>query len=165
MHFIQRKQFSKTNVTSHAFQQISGLKIFPECFRGPLKTLWRATCGRQACSWTTLMYLMQDRNIYLYSCIACESQSFKRVFYLIQIFVITGGPLERRARGNCPIAPPLNLDLSTSNYIHEEEGKYIIICVNWYQMFATNISNSSQSITNFFSCVQARKAVNKFFAI
>jgi len=40
MHFIQRKQFSKTNVTSHAFQQISDLKIFPERFRGPLKTLW-----------------------------------------------------------------------------------------------------------------------------
>jgi len=35
MHFIQRKQFSKKNVTSHAFLQISGLKIFPECFRGP----------------------------------------------------------------------------------------------------------------------------------
>jgi len=41
MHFIQRKQFSKTNVTSHAFEQISYFKIFPECFRGPLKTLWR----------------------------------------------------------------------------------------------------------------------------
>jgi len=42
------------NVTSHAFQQISDLKIFPECFRGPLKTLWRAICGLRACSWTTL---------------------------------------------------------------------------------------------------------------
>jgi len=31
MHFIQRKQFSETNVTLHAFQQISDLKIFPEC--------------------------------------------------------------------------------------------------------------------------------------
>jgi len=32
MHFIQRKQFSETNVTLglHAFQQISDLKIFPE---------------------------------------------------------------------------------------------------------------------------------------
>jgi len=45
MHFIQRNQFNETNVTSHNFQQISGLKIFPECFRGPLKTLWRATFG------------------------------------------------------------------------------------------------------------------------
>jgi len=36
MHFIQRKQFSETNVTSYAFQQISDYKIFPECF-------WRAT--------------------------------------------------------------------------------------------------------------------------
>jgi len=40
MHFIRRKQFSETNVTSHAFQQISDLKIFPECVRGPLKTLY-----------------------------------------------------------------------------------------------------------------------------
>jgi len=38
-HFIQRKQFSETNVTLHAFQQISDLKIFSQCFRGPLKTL------------------------------------------------------------------------------------------------------------------------------
>jgi len=30
MHFIQRKQFSETNVTLHAFQEISDLKIFPE---------------------------------------------------------------------------------------------------------------------------------------
>jgi len=111
MHFIQRKQFRKTNVTSHAFQQISDLKMFPECFRGPLKTLWRTTCGPRACSWKILIYLMQHRNIYLHSYIACESQSLKGVFYLKQIFVITGGPLERRARGNCP--PPLNPDLVT----------------------------------------------------
>jgi len=42
------------NVTSHGFQQISDLKIFPEYFPGPMKTLWRATCGPRACSWTTL---------------------------------------------------------------------------------------------------------------
>ena len=48
MHFIQGKQFSKTNVTSHVFEQISDFKIFPECFREPLKTLWRATCGPHA---------------------------------------------------------------------------------------------------------------------
>jgi len=55
--FIQRKQFSETDATSHVFQQISDLKILPECFRGPLKTLWRATrgpvvgphCYRQCC--------------------------------------------------------------------------------------------------------------------
>jgi len=36
MHFIiHRKQFSQTNVTSQAFQQISDLKNFPACFRGP----------------------------------------------------------------------------------------------------------------------------------
>jgi len=56
MHFIQCKQFSETIVTSQAFQQISDLKCFPECFRGPLKTLWWVTCGPRACSWTTLFY-------------------------------------------------------------------------------------------------------------
>jgi len=45
MHFIQRKQFRETMATLHASQQISDLKIFPECSRGPLKTLWRAACG------------------------------------------------------------------------------------------------------------------------
>jgi len=40
MNFIKRKQFSEANVISHAFQQISDLKIFPECFPGPLKMLW-----------------------------------------------------------------------------------------------------------------------------
>jgi len=47
-HFIQRKQFNETNITSHAFQQISNLKIFSECFRGSLKTMCRAICGQQA---------------------------------------------------------------------------------------------------------------------
>jgi len=50
MHFIQRKQFSETNETSPAFQNISDLKIFPECIRGPLETLWLATGGSRACS-------------------------------------------------------------------------------------------------------------------
>jgi len=35
MLFNQRKQFNETNVTFHAFQQISNLKIFSECFRRP----------------------------------------------------------------------------------------------------------------------------------
>jgi len=54
MHFIQHKKFSETNVTSHVFQQISEFEDFSECFRRPLKTLWRTTCDPQACSWTTL---------------------------------------------------------------------------------------------------------------
>jgi len=55
INFIQRKQFNETTVTSHAFQQVSNSKIFSECFRGPLKTLWRATAfSPRACSWTTL---------------------------------------------------------------------------------------------------------------
>ena len=104
MHFIQRKQFRKTNVTSHAFQQISDSKMFPECFRGPLKTLWRATCGPRACSWTILIYL-QHRDIFLYSCIVCESQSLKGVFYLKQIFVITGAPWIVGPGAIAPVAP------------------------------------------------------------
>ena len=47
--FVQHKQFSEATVTSYAFLHISDLKIFPECFRGPLKTLWLATCGPRAC--------------------------------------------------------------------------------------------------------------------
>jgi len=39
-HFIQHKQFSETNVPSHAFQQTLDLKIVSECFCGPLKTPW-----------------------------------------------------------------------------------------------------------------------------
>jgi len=29
MHFLQRKQFSETNIISRAFQQVPDLKIFP----------------------------------------------------------------------------------------------------------------------------------------
>ena len=47
MHSTQRKQFNVTNVTTH-FQKISDLKICPECFRGPLKTLWLVTHGPRA---------------------------------------------------------------------------------------------------------------------
>jgi len=54
MHFIQHEHFNETNVTSHAFPLISDLKVFPECFCGPLITLWGATCGPRACSWATL---------------------------------------------------------------------------------------------------------------
>jgi len=120
MHFIQRKQFSKTNVTLHAVELISDLKIFPECFGGPLKTVWRDTCGPRACSWTTLIYLMQHRNKDLYSFIACESQSFKRVFYLKQILVITEGALGAEGQGQLPPLPhPLNPALvPTSWHFH-----------------------------------------------
>ena len=50
--FSQLKQFSETNVTSYAYQQISDLQTFPECIRGLLKPLWRATCGPWAYGWT-----------------------------------------------------------------------------------------------------------------
>jgi len=48
VHFIQRKQFNDRNVNSHNFKQISELKTFPDCFRGPLKVPWRATRGSRA---------------------------------------------------------------------------------------------------------------------
>jgi len=35
VHFIQQKQFNDRNVNSHNFKQISELKTFPDCFRGP----------------------------------------------------------------------------------------------------------------------------------
>ena len=57
----------------------------------------------------------------MYSCISFESrQFFKRMFYLKQINVLTGAPLERRSRGNCPCCfPPLNPDLETPRpYFH-----------------------------------------------
>ena len=37
MHFVQRKQFNETNVTSYAFQQISNLKFFLNASAGHLK--------------------------------------------------------------------------------------------------------------------------------
>jgi len=53
------------------------------------------------------MILNATSNIELYSCISFESrQFFKRIFYLKQINIITGAPLERRVRGNCPRCPP-----------------------------------------------------------
>jgi len=58
---------------------------------------------------------MQHRNLELYSCISSESWQFgKRAFVLKQISVITGDPLERRARGNClHCRPPFNPALPT----------------------------------------------------
>jgi len=34
-----------TNIYCNKLVETSDLKIFPECFRGSLKTLWRATIG------------------------------------------------------------------------------------------------------------------------
>jgi len=54
--------------------------------------------------------------IELYSCIASESQkSFKRVFYLKQVSVITGGPLAVRGLGKLPPLPPLNPALDSGS--------------------------------------------------
>jgi len=38
------------------FEELSDLKNFPEYFRRPLTTLWRATCGPQAASCPPLFY-------------------------------------------------------------------------------------------------------------
>jgi len=37
-----------TNIYCDKLEEIADLIIFSECFRGPLKTLWRATCGPRA---------------------------------------------------------------------------------------------------------------------
>jgi len=47
---------------------------------------------------------------------------------------------------------------STSNCMYwTKEGKYIIIYINWYQMFVTKISNSWQSIKSFFYAFRQAK--------
>jgi len=51
MHYIQRKQFNVTNLTSHN----PDIKISTECVRGPLKMLWRATCGQRAINCPSLV--------------------------------------------------------------------------------------------------------------
>jgi len=48
---------------------------------------------------------MQHRNTDLYSCKASELQFFKRVFYLKQIIVITGGRLGEGAGAIAPVSP------------------------------------------------------------
>jgi len=50
---VKMKQVSvqvspNTNIYCEKLEELSDLMIFPECFHGPLKTLWRATCGQQA---------------------------------------------------------------------------------------------------------------------
>jgi len=50
----QAIQRDKCNFTR--FSTKFRFEYFSECFRGPLKTLWRATCGRRACTWATLLY-------------------------------------------------------------------------------------------------------------
>jgi len=35
-------------------EEISDLIVFPECLRGPPKTLWRATCGLRAANYPPL---------------------------------------------------------------------------------------------------------------
>jgi len=37
-----------TTIYCEKLEEISDLMIFPEYFRGSLKTLWRATCGPRA---------------------------------------------------------------------------------------------------------------------
>jgi len=59
---------------------------------------------------------MQHRNIDLCSCIASESQFFKRVFYLKQIIVITGAFCSGGPGTIAPVAPPL-IQLCPSGYL------------------------------------------------
>jgi len=41
-------QSFSTNICCGKLEEISDLKIFSECFSGPLETLWRATFGLRA---------------------------------------------------------------------------------------------------------------------
>jgi len=44
IHFIRRtNSMRQMKLILYTFQQISDLHIFAECFRGPLKALWRPT--------------------------------------------------------------------------------------------------------------------------
>jgi len=50
---MEKKQVSvqvsfNTYIHCDKLQEISDLKIFPECFCRKLKTMWRATCGPRA---------------------------------------------------------------------------------------------------------------------
>jgi len=64
------------------------------------------------------MILNAHRNVELYSCISLESQRFfKRIFYLKQIIVITGGPLRAEGPGQLPPLPPLNPGLTPPDAI------------------------------------------------
>jgi len=54
----QANQCDKCNLTH--FSKFSDLKIFPECFRGPLKTLWQATCGPWVANSPLLLYSINN---------------------------------------------------------------------------------------------------------
>ena len=43
-----------TKIYCNKLEEISYFKIFPECFRGPLNTLWWTTCGPRAANCPTL---------------------------------------------------------------------------------------------------------------
>jgi len=51
---------------------------------------------------------------------------------------------------------------STSSCIREEEGKYIIICINRYHIFATNVSNSDSPSQRFFHAFRQAKLSKSF---
>jgi len=55
-------------------EEILGFKIFPECFRGPRKTTWRATFGPRAANCPPLPYAYIKRSIKkCRQCYACFS--------------------------------------------------------------------------------------------
>jgi len=68
-------------------------------------------------------YSLQHRNTDLYSCITSESQFFKGVFYLKQIFIITGCPLGVRGLGQLPHLPPLDPALSAGAFTNQRESR------------------------------------------
>jgi len=45
---LKLSQAVNINICCDKLEEISDLKMFSECFRGPRKTLWRATFGPRA---------------------------------------------------------------------------------------------------------------------
>ena len=67
-------------------------------------------------------YSLQHRNIDLYSCIGSQSQFFKGVFYLKQIFIIMGCTLGVRGPGQLTPLPPLDPALSAGAFTNQRES-------------------------------------------
>ena len=68
------------------------------------------TCREVSCCWGPLLLnAVEEYNIELNSCVACESQQFfKQVFYLKDINFMMGGPLASGSPGQLPPwRPPL----------------------------------------------------------
>jgi len=77
-HTFQWKQKSVVILASgHKLEEILGLKIFHECFRGPRKTTWRAIFGPRAANCPPLLYRIVAVRRSIVSRFCSKSQEFK----------------------------------------------------------------------------------------